>query len=514
MMTSNFDPYAPNLDTLPWMEMSKIARAVEGELHGESGQVRGAVVDNRDVRDGELFVAMPGLHVHGAKFGAEAVARGARGILTDTAGLPFLDGLQIPVITVSDVGHAAGVAASLAYDKPAEKLQIWGVTGTNGKTTTTYMLRHLLHRAGHLSSLVGTVEASIGKKSSPAFITTPQAPQLQAFAASTVQEHVKHMIVEVSSHALAMGRVDPLHFAVAGFTNLSQDHLDYHQTMEKYFQAKASLFSSQRSNLQVITVDGTWGQQLAEQLKRNNQHGYVTLSTNGTPADWQAGIELLDNGFTRLHLHCFDGKDASVQVLMPGQFNAINAALAIVMVVTGLSPSPRQIDGSILRLLTANPLHIEVPGRMEQLSDEPRVIVDFAHNPGSTEILLRTLRSSTKGSLRLVMGADGERDRSKRPILGRIAAELADFTYLTDGDIHEEEPSGIRREVMAGFAGHEDKFVEVAPREKAIEQAILEAKPQDTVVIAGRGHEPIMFTPTGSYELDDRKVAREAIAKR
>lgn len=509
-----FDPYAPNLDALEWVEVTDIAAAIGAQVHGDNGKVRGAVIDNRVVRGGELFVAMPGFHVHGAKFGADAAARGAGAVLTDAAGLSLLEGVDIPVIVAADVAYVAGKAAALAFGNPAAKLQVWGVTGTNGKTTTTYLLRHLLHRVGQLSSLVGTVEAAVGKKIAPAFITTPQAPQLQAFAASTVQEHVSHMVVEVSSHALGMGRVDPLHFAVAGFTNLSQDHLDYHGSMEDYFQTKASLFAEKRSDRQVIIVDDDWGKRLAEQLERSGQHDYVTLSTNGMAADWMATITQLDGGYTQLHLRCFDSKEATVPVLMPGTFNAVNAALAIVMVVTGLSPSPRQIDGDILRRLTVNPIRLDVPGRMEQLSESPRVIVDFAHNPDSTRILLETLRISTKGRLLLVMGADGERDRGKRPLLGKIAAELADFTYLTDGDIHEEEPGGIRRDVMEGFAGYEDKFVEVAPREVAIEKAIVEAEPLDTVVIAGRGHEPIMFIPGGQYDLDDRVVAREAIYKR
>lgn len=509
-----FDPYAPDLERLPWVEVAEIAKAVNGSVQGPAGKVRGAVIDNRVVHGGELFVAMPGFHVHAAKFGMDAAERGAGAILTDPAGLAFLQGLEIPVIVVPDVPSVAGQAAALAFNSPADHLSVWGVTGTNGKTTSTYLLRHLLHRVGHLSSLVGTVEAAVGKKTSPAFITTPQAPQLQAFAATTVQENVHHMVVEVSSHALGMGRVDPLRFACAGFTNLSQDHLDYHGSMEEYFQTKASLFSQKRSDRQVIIVDGPWGQRLAEQLELAGQHDYVTLSLEGNRADWQGHITQLEGGFTQLHLRAFDGKEATVQILMPGTFNAINAALAIVMVVTGLSPSPRQIDGDILRHLTVNPIRLDVPGRMEQLAAQPRVIVDFAHNPGSTQILLETLRISTKGRLVLVMGADGERDRGKRPILGKIAAELADFTYVTDGDIHEEEPSGIRRDVMAGMQGFEDKFIEVAPREVAIEQAILEAKPEDTVVIAGRGHEPIMFTPEGQYDLDDRVVARAALAKR
>ncbi|MCU9987524.1 Mur ligase family protein [Mobiluncus curtisii] len=509
-----FDPYAPDLHRLPWVEVTDLAQAVGGTVHGDGGRVRGAVIDNRAVRGGELFVAMPGFHVHGAKFAADAASRGAGAVLSDPEGMAFLTDLDIPAIIVPDVASVAGQAAAIAFNRPCQQLSAWGVTGTNGKTTTTYLLRHLLHRVGHLSSLVGTVEAAVGKKTAPAFITTPQAPQLQAFAATTVQENVHHMVVEVSSHALAMGRVDPLHFACVGFTNLSQDHLDYHGTMEQYFQTKASLFSQQRSDRQVIIVDGVWGQRLAEQLERSGQHDFVTLSLTGRPADWQGKIIELDGGFTELRLRAFDGKEASVQVRMPGTFNAINAALAIVMVVTGLSPSPRQLDGDILRHLTVNPIRLDVPGRMELLCEEPRVIVDFAHNPDSTKVLLDTMRISTKGRLLLVMGADGQRDPGKRPILGQIAAELADFTYVTDGDIHEEEPSGIRRDVMAGMKGYEEKFVEVAPREVAIERAILDARPEDTVVITGRGHESIMFTPEGQYDLDDRVVAREALSKR
>ncbi|EFL94377.1 Mur ligase family protein [Mobiluncus curtisii] len=509
-----FDPYAPDLHRLPWVEVTDLAQAVGGTVHGDGGSVRGAVIDNRAVLGGELFVAMPGFHVHGAKFAADAASRGAGAVLSDPEGMAFLTDLDIPAIIVPDVASVAGQAAAIAFNRPCQQLSAWGVTGTNGKTTTTYLLRHLLHRVGHLSSLVGTVEAAVGKKTAPAFITTPQAPQLQAFAATTVQENVHHMVVEVSSHALAMGRVDPLHFACVGFTNLSQDHLDYHGTMEQYFQTKASLFSQQRSDRQVIIVDGVWGQRLAEQLERSGQHDFVTLSLTGRPADWQGKIIELDGGFTELRLRAFDGKEASVQVRMPGTFNAINAALAIVMVVTGLSPSPRQLDGDILRHLTVNPIRLDVPGRMELLCEEPRVIVDFAHNPDSTKVLLDTMRISTKGRLLLVMGADGQRDPGKRPILGQIAAELADFTYVTDGDIHEEEPSGIRRDVMAGMKGYEEKFVEVAPREVAIERAILDARPEDTVVITGRGHESIMFTPEGQYDLDDRVVAREALSKR
>lgn len=509
-----FDPYAPDLHRLPWVEVTDLAQAVGGTVHGDGGSVRGAVIDNRAVLGGELFVAMPGFHVHGAKFAADAASRGAGAVLSDPEGMAFLTDLDIPAIIVPDVASVAGQAAAIAFNRPCQQLSAWGVTGTNGKTTTTYLLRHLLHRVGHLSSLVGTVEAAVGKKTAPAFITTPQAPQLQAFAATTVQENVHHMVVEVSSHALAMGRVDPLHFACVGFTNLSQDHLDYHGTMEQYFQTKASLFSQQRSDRQVIIVDGVWGQRLAEQLERSGQHDFVTLSLTGRPADWQGKIIELDGGFTELRLRAFDGKEASVQVRMPGTFNAINAALAIVMVVTGLSPSPRQLDGDILRHLTVNPIRLDVPGRMELLCEEPRVIVDFAHNPDSTKVLLDTMRISTKGRLLLVMGADGQRDPGKRPILGQIAAELADFTYVTDGDIHEEEPSGIRRDVMAGMKGYEEKFVEVAPREVAIERAILDARSEDTVVITGRGHESIMFTPEGQYDLDDRVVAREALSKR
>lgn len=209
----------------------------------------------------------------------------------------------------------------------------------------------------------------------------------------------------------------------------------------------------------------------------------------------------LEGGFTELRLRAFDGKEASVQVRMPGTFNAINAALAIVMVVTGLSPSPRQLDGDILRHLTVNPIRLDVPGRMELLCEAPRVIVDFAHNPDSTKILLDTMRISTKGRLLLVMGADGQRDPGKRPILGQIAAELADFTYLTDGDIHEEEPSGIRRDVMAGMKGYEDKFVEVAPARRRLSEPFWTLVPRIPLLLRGGVTNPSCSRPKGSMTL-------------
>lgn len=507
------DPPA-QLPTLSWVDTATIADAVGGVLHGAANQVRGAAADDHDVRGGELFIAMPGFHVHGAKFAAAAIAKGAQAVLTDAVGLDLVANSAASVITVSDVSHAAGRAAALAWGNPANQLRLWGVTGTNGKTTTTYLLRHLLHRLGKLSTLVGTVEVAIGKRSVPAHITTPQAAQIQAIAAQTVAERMEDFVLEVSSHALGLGRVDPLRFRVAGFCNLTHDHLDFHHSMEEYFQTKASLFTERRSECQVIIVDDVWGQRLAEQLKRMGQHDFVTLSTTGIPADWQANISPDAAGFFHLELRAFDGKTARVPVLMPGRFNAVNTALAIVMLVTGLSVSPRLLNGDILRRLCAHPIQIEVPGRMELIAQQPRVIVDFAHNPGALRSLLESLRPSTVGSLLVVFGGTGQRDLEKRPILGQIAGELADFTYLTDDDPHEENPDKIRAEVRAGLEAFPGKYVEIAGRDRAIKQAILDAKPQDTVVIAGRGHETVQETPAGDIDLDDRAEARAALQLR
>ncbi|NMX00745.1 UDP-N-acetylmuramoyl-L-alanyl-D-glutamate--2,6-diaminopimelate ligase [Mobiluncus mulieris] len=513
-LENEFNPFEPDLQALAWVDTAAIADAVGGTRHGPAGQVRGAVIDNRDVRGGELFIAMPGLHVHGAKFTPDAISRGAKAVLTDAAGLDLVANPEVPVITVPDVPHAAGRAAAMAWGNPANHLRLWGVTGTNGKTTTTYLLRHLLHRVGKLAALVGTVEVAIGKRSVPSNITTPQAAQVQAIAASTVAAHLEDLVLEVSSHALGLGRVDPLRFRVAGFCNLTHDHLDFHHSMEDYFQTKASLFTERRSDRQVIIVDDDWGRRLAEQLERMGQHDFVTLSTTGFPADWQASITPDTSGYSHLDLRAFDGKTASVQVLMPGRFNAVNTALAIVMLVTGLSVSPRMLNGDILRHLCSHPIRVEVPGRMELIANQPRVIVDFAHNPGALKSLLETLRPSTAGRLRLVFGGTGQRDLEKRPILGRIAGELADFTYLTDDDPHEEDPDKIRAEVRAGLEDFPGKYVEIAGRSAAIKQAIQEAKPQDTVVIAGRGHETLQETPVGAIDLDDRVEARAALQLR
>lgn len=516
---TDFDAFAPDLQRLEWVDIATVAQAVGGTCYGASGgEVRGAVIDNRRVRGGELFICMPGAHVHGAKFAADAVRRGAAAVLTDAVGYGMISGVEVRAIVVPDVASVAGKAADLAWGQPAKQLQVWGVTGTNGKTTTTYLLRHLLHRLGHRSALVGTVEVAVGKQSQAANITTPQAPEVQAVAAVAVQNQVKNLVLEVSSHALGLGRVDPLHFGVAGFTNLSHDHLDFHHSMEDYFQTKASLFSSQRSAVQVILVDDQWGQRLAGQLERAGQHNYVTLSTTGVQADWQASITPLADGSSQLELRAFDGKSATVQVLMPGAFNAANAALAMVMVVSGCSPSPRQLDGAVLRRLAAHPIHVDVPGRMEVISEggtmQPRVIVDFAHNPGALRSLLDALRPSTPGRLLLVFGATGQRDTEKRPILGEICAKFADYFYLTDDDPHDEDPQAIRQAVRAGIPQGQDNFEEIDGRETAIRRAIAAAQPGDTVVIAGRGHETVQETASAAINLDDRAVAREALALR
>ena len=265
-------------------------------------------------------------------------------------------------------------------------------------------------------------------------------------------------------------------------------------------------------------LNGKQPQRLAGQLERAGQHNYVTLSTTGVQADWQASITPLADGSSQLELRAFDGKSATVQVLMPGAFNAANAALAMVMVVSGCSPSPRQLDGAVLRRLAAHPIHVDVPGRMEVISEggtkEPRIIVDFAHNPGALRSLLEALRPSTPGRLLLVFGATGQRDTEKRPILGEICAKFADYFYLTDDDPHDEDPQAIRQAVRAGIPQGQDNFEEIDGRETAIRRAIAAAQPGDTVVIAGRGHETVQETASAAINLDDRAVAREALALR
>lgn len=508
----------------------------------------GVAASSADVVPGDLFVALQGTASHGARYTGQALRAGAVAVLTDDAGLQIVkdeigEG-AVPVLTMpvgADPRTLLGAVAVWFYDHPAGSLATFAVTGTNGKTTTTYLIDHLLTALGRTVGLIGTVETRSGTRVLPSRLTTPDAAALQGVLAVMREDQVDALAMEVSSHAVVQHRVDGIVFDVAGFTNLSQDHLDFHGTLEEYFQAKAELFTPGRARSGVVIVDETWGRQLAASAPIP----VVTLRTSSAPdapntpdagdttADWTVvDVEPGPAGsaFTLRHR---DGRALSTSVTLPGDFNVANAALALVMVIES------GVDVAVLTaaLDAIGGVAAAVPGRMEPVASQPRVIVDFAHNPDALGLAIGALRPTTTGRLIVVFGATGERDTGKRPIMGGVAVSLADVVVVTDDDPHGEDAAQIRQQVLAGTRAATDQqgsggagthvqtthdqtesrtvdVLEIAPRARAIAEAIAMARDEDTVLVAGRGHEVWQEINGVDHPLDDRVEARAAAAVR
>lgn len=471
-----------------------------GEVRGPGQDVTGIVADNRETQPGDLFAGVPGAHVHGAKFAPDAIGRGAVAVLTDQAGAEYVPA-DVPLVIVDDVAGILGEVAARILDRPADKLRSFGVTGTNGKTTTAYMIEHILAKLGLVTGLVGTVALQIAGRDVPAKLTTPQPADLQKFLKRLVDEKGTELVMEVSSHALSQHRTDPITYSVAGFTNLTQDHLDYHDTLEDYFEAKAMLFDENKSDRAVIWTDDEHGNLLFERLSGDGRNprwvGRTARDGYGWLVDGSDDFTMTEQGVDNPAVHhCHTG--------LPGAFNTANAALAAAMVLEA------GVDGADKAIADITPT---VPGRMEVLSERPRVVIDFAHNADALEKAMSALRADTEGKLITLTGSAGDRDAVKRPIMGRVVAEGSDVFYLTDDDPHSEDPATIREQIRQGAEGLVE-IIEIGDRATAIAAAIENADDADTVLVAGRGHETIQEVAGVEYELDDRVEARAALARR
>lgn len=490
----------------------------------------GAVMSPALVEPGHLFVAVTGARAHGADFIEEVLQRGAAAVLTDPAGTAKVReaaGYRIPVIEVEAVRSAAGPAAAVIYGTTATSdPALFGVTGTNGKTTTTYFLRSLLSilltPRGRETGLIGTIEIAAGQERIASDMTTPEAVALHQLMHSFRGKNVAAAAMEVSSHAISYQRISGLFYDVAGFTNLTQDHLDLHGTMEGYFAAKAELFRRARTRTSVITVDDAAGHQMAAVATGH----VVTLATTGqqTQAHWEVTDvvqESLGSAFTLVNRHTQERIRTSTA--LPGSFNVSNAALAAVMVLEAAVSSERSQEFSradvVEALENARPFHIHVPGRMQVIAEEPAAIVDFAHNPDAMIRALEAVRRP-QGKLILVIGAPGERDASKRPTMGAIAVRMADHVIISDDDPHMEDPGQIRAGLLEGAAdaietgGLTTVLEEISPRKDAILAAVAAAEPQDTILLAGRGHEDHQEIDGGIVAIDDRIELARALQDR
>ncbi|WP_456786401.1 UDP-N-acetylmuramoyl-L-alanyl-D-glutamate--2,6-diaminopimelate ligase [Cellulomonas sp. P5_C5] len=472
----------------------------------------GVSLASGDVVPGDVFVAVTGFTVHGAAYAPQAVDAGAVAVLTDEAGAVLLEdsGLarRVPVLVADDPRAVAGPVAAWAHDAPGERLVTVGVTGTNGKTTTAYFLDAALRAAHPVTTVLGTVELRIGEDAVESPRTTVEAPALQAILALAVERGATALAMEVSSHALALGRVGGLAFDVVGFTNLQRDHLDFHGDMEGYFRDKSRLFAAGQARRGVVVVDDEWGRRLvAESPIPVESVATHVGEPEGADADWAVvaadiGLDGVGSTFT---LRGPDGVEHEAASPLPGRVNVSNAALAIVLAhAAGVD-----LDVAIGAVAVAH----EIPGRMERVIERgdgfPLSIVDYAHTPDALVLALDAVRPITPGRLVLVFGSDGDRDQGKRPIMGEIAARLADVIVVTDENPRSEEPAAIRSAILDGVRSVRPDLVDVheaSGRAQAIRDALALASEQDTVIITGKGHEPTQEIAGVFHRYNDRDV--------
>jgi len=446
--------------------------------------VTGITVRAQQALPGDLFVALPSLipaRAHGADFAGIACGGGAMAVLTDPVGArrPALAAAiagrpGIPVLVHPDPRSVLGALSARTYGNPATRLAVLGITGTAGKTTTAYLLEAGLRAAGAHTGLLGTVAARIGEALLPSTFTTPEAPQLQALLALMVERGVTHVPIEVSSHALVLGRVSGTTFAVGAFTNLSQDHLDFHADFEDYFAAKAMLFDG-RASAEVVCIDDVWGQRLVT--------GKTTTVSLRGDATWHAtDITAHHCGTQEFRALGPDGFAQRLAVRLPGEFNVTNALLALAVGHTA---------GADPVLLGRGIATAEVPGRMQRVDRGQGflALVDYAHKPAAVAALLDAVRTQVPGRLLVVLGCGGDRDRAKRSLMGAQAARRADLLVVTDDNPRTEDPAAIRASMLTGAAVGPAEVVEIGDRAEAIAYAVKRARPGDAVVVAGKGHE-------------------------
>jgi len=464
------------------------------ELLGDGPDVvvTGLTFDNRHVAEGTLFFCVPGFTRDGHDFAPDAVARGAAALVVQR---PL--GLGVPEVVVPDVRAAMAVAAQRFYGDPTATLKVVGITGTNGKTTTAFLTRALLEGAGMPTGLLGTVKSVVGGVEHPVVRTTPEAFDLQRTFREMLDAGDVACAMEISSHALQLKRADGIHVRAAVFTNLNQDHLDFHPTMEDYFQAKRLLFTSPLTDVRIVNLDDAYGRRLAEEFDA------VTFAID-RDADYRAVDVEMDGSFTAVTP---DGSFPA-RVPLPGRFNVMNALAAWAAARALGAPA----DGLAASLASAE----TAPGRFQPVSaGQPfQVVVDYAHKPGALEQVLLAARELATGRVIVVVGAGGDRDRGKRPLMGELAARLADVALITSDNPRSEDPEAIIDEIMAGIPASPHAVVERdADRRASIFRAIELASPGDVVVIAGKGHEQGQEFENGRKEpFDDSAVAREAIA--
>lgn len=460
-------------------------------------EVSGLQIDSRQVKPGDLFVCIKGYTVDGHDYAKKAEENGAVGIIAER----HIGGITIPQIVIGNTGATLPLLAHAILNKPTENMNLFGVTGTNGKTTVSYMLEHLLRSLNESVGYIGTNGIRYADVSYEPVNTTPNALDLQATFADMTDRGVRHVSLEVSSHALALHRVDCCRFKVAIFTNLTPEHLDFHPTMEDYFEAKYKLFTMlEDDGYAVINIDDKYGIRIAKRLKNLGTNCY----TYGIESDADFMAKEIKHTPTGTYfVLTFQGEAFQMTIPTLGLFNVYNALSAIAAVVSAGLPIEEAI-AAIKKL----PI---IDGRMEIIDagQDFTVIVDYAHTPDGVEKVLEFAQTIKKEAIRLVIGCPGDRDRTKRPVMANLAINGADDVVFTSDDPHSEDPVAILEEMTKDLSA--DNFNVVVDRKSAIQRVIEKAQKDDVIIIAGRGHQRWQYFANGNVEFDDRVVATNVL---
>jgi UDP-N-acetylmuramoyl-L-alanyl-D-glutamate--2,6-diaminopimelate ligase len=461
-------------------------------------EITGVSQTSSNIVAGDIFVALPGENFHGADFAPDAIARGAVVVLTDALGASKISG--VPVLISSNPRRSAGVLSAWFYSEPMRDLYSIGITGTNGKTTVTTLLHQIMQAAGRDSGLIGTVETRIGIEALSSKRTTPESSELQALCALMRERHMRNIIMEVSSHAISLERVRGSHFAVVGFTNLSQDHLDFHKSMESYFKVKAELFTFEFADLAVINIDDQYGARLADLT----QLPVITLSRSNSKATWHYTSITPDYIGASVSIRGGGGILIECKTSLYGGFNYDNLLMAVAIAVeSGVDP----IDvAAIIPKLTG------AKGRLEavRLGQKFTALVDYAHSPDAVARVLETAHEISDGNVIAVLGCGGDRDTSKRSLMGMALRNGADIAIFTSDNPRSEDPEVILKQMVENIEILAPNQV-ITDRTMAIKTAVNHAKSGDVVIILGKGHEKGQEIDGVVYSFDDRIELARAI---
>lgn len=475
------------------MKLSELLKNADVKNSFADCEIVDITQDSRLVEEGFLFVCIKGNTFDGHSVAKEMLEKGARAVVCERD-----LGLENQIV-VSDTREAYSVICANYFSNPAKKLKLIGLTGTNGKTTTTFLIKQILEGAGKRVGLIGTVQNMVCDEVYPAKYTTPDAYELQRLFSLMVKADCEYCVMEVSSQALAQGRVNGLHFEIGAFTNLTQDHLDYHKTWENYFNSKRILFEN--SSIAVTNADDENGLKIVSGLNCK----VVSYAVNTNNADYVAkNVKFKSNGVEYELVSELIGR---VNCPIPGRFSVYNSLCAASIALT--------LGISFEEVLTAISKSNGVKGRIEVVPTDTdyTVIIDYAHSPDGLENIISSLREIAKKRIVTVFGCGGDRDRTKRPIMGKIAAELSDFCVVTSDNPRSENPSKIIEDILEGMKGVSTPYVVVENRREAIKWALEHAEKDDIILLAGKGHETYQILPTGTIHFDEREVVADILKK-